>query len=128
MSTTKQTADRASAEASEPVGDLDREPEIALALALTEAEAVRAWLLKPAQDGATSLDDPLVSRVLTKLATAVDTVRTTVNVRRELEQAGLVASHLSDEQVRELGRRVAEVTASIRPLKALSGGQASALS
>ncbi len=96
------------------MGDPDCEPAVSLALALTEAEAVRAWLLKPAQDGATSLDDPLVSRVLTKLAIVVDTVRATVTVRRELEQAGLLAAHLSDEQVRELGRRVAEATAGIR--------------
>jgi hypothetical protein len=42
------------------------------------------------------------------LGTAVDTVLATVNVRRELEQAGLAIEHLSDEQVSELGRRVAQ--------------------
>ncbi len=118
MSTTDQTTDPASAEASEPVGDVECEPTplISLDLTLPEAEALRSWLLKPAQDGATSFEDPLVSRALTKLAMAVDAVRATVNVRQELEQVGLVADHLSDEQVRELGRRVAQAaTAGILP-------------
>ena len=93
---------------SEPVGDIDHDSALTLELPLSEAEALRTWLLKPAKDGTTSLDDPLVSRVLTKLGTAVDTVLATVNVRRELEQAGLAIEHLSDEQVSELGRRVAQ--------------------
>jgi hypothetical protein len=108
VSTTDQTIDRAVEENGEPVGDLDHEPTLTLDLALSEAEALRTWLLKPARDGTTSLDDPLVSRALTKLSMAVDTVLATVNVRRELQQAGLVVDHLSDEQVCELGRRVAQ--------------------
>ncbi|HMD57553.1 MAG TPA: hypothetical protein VKG82_08795 [Solirubrobacteraceae bacterium] len=115
---TDQATEQATAEANEHVGDVEGEatPTIAVELALPEAEALRSWLLKPTQDGATSLEDPLVSRALTKLAMAVDTVRATVNVRRELEQAGLVVGQLSDEQVRELGRRVAQAaTAGIRP-------------
>jgi len=116
MSTTAQKTDPVSVEPSEPVGDNDQETTITLDLPLPEAEALRAWLLKPAHDGATSLDDPLVSRALTKLAMGVDTVRATVNVRRELAEAGLGVDHLSDEQVRELGRRVAQAaTAGIRP-------------
>jgi hypothetical protein len=31
-----------------------------------------------------------------------------VNVRLQLQQAGLDVAHLTDEQVRELGRRVSE--------------------
>jgi hypothetical protein len=85
------------------------EPVITLDLAMREAEALRTWLLKPAADGTTSLDEPAVNGVLTKLGRAVDVVRATVNVRRELEQVGLDIAHLSDEQVRELGRRVSEV-------------------
>jgi hypothetical protein len=49
-----------------------------------------------------------VSRVLAKLGQTVDAAHATVNVRRELEQVGLPVDHLSDEQVRELGRRVTE--------------------
>jgi hypothetical protein len=88
--------------------EFDADARITLELPLTEAEALRTWLLKPAADGTTSLDDPVLNGILTKLGRAVDVVRATVNVRRELQQAGLEVGHLSDEQVRELGRRVAD--------------------
>ncbi len=107
MSATDQTTDRAVKQTGEPVGDIDHGPTLTLDLALSEAEALRTWLLKPAKDGTTSLDDPLVSRALAKLGTAVDTVLATQNVRHELQQAGLAIDHLTDEQVCELGRRVA---------------------
>jgi len=90
------------------VDNLDAGQRVTLDLSLTEAEALHTWLLKPAADGTTSLDDALVSGVLTKLGRAVDTIQATANVRRELEQAGLEVAHLSDEQVRDLGRRVSE--------------------
>ena len=83
---------------------------LSLELEMTEAEALRAWLLKATADGVTSLDDPLVGSALAKLGRAVDSVHATVNVRRELEQAGLDVAHLTDDQVRELGRRVSEAT------------------
>jgi hypothetical protein len=111
MSTTDLTTNGNGAveqQASEPVGDVGDERALTLEFPLSEAEALRTWLLKPAKDGTTSLDDPLVSRALTKLGTAVDTVLATVNVRHELHQAGLAIDHLSDEQVCELGRRVAQ--------------------
>jgi hypothetical protein len=79
-----------------------------LELELPEAEALRAWLLKATAEGVTSLDDPLVNSALAKLGRAVDGVHATVNVRRELAQAGLDVAHLTDDQVRELGRRVSE--------------------
>ena len=91
--------------------DLGYEPTLTLDLALSEAEALRTWLLKPAQDGTTSLDDQLVSRALTKLGLAIDAVLAAANVRRELLQAGLPVDHLSDEQVCELGYRVAQAAA-----------------
>lgn len=108
MSATDQITDRALEQTSEGVGDVNHESTLTLDLALSEAEALRTWLMKPAQDGTTSLDDPLVSRALTKLGMAIDTVLATVNVRRELQQAGLTIDHLSDEQVCDLGRRVAQ--------------------
>lgn len=83
---------------------------LALELEMPEAEALRAWLLKATAEGVTSLDDPLVNSALAKLGRAVDGVHATVNVRRELEHAGLDVAHLSDDQVRELGRRVSEAT------------------
>lgn len=101
MSTTDQTTNEV------PDG-LDPEQALNLDLRLEEAEALRTWLLKPAGDGSTSLDDPLVSRTLARLGQAVDEIRATVNVRRELAEAGLDVERLSDEQVRDLGRRVTE--------------------
>jgi hypothetical protein len=101
MSTLDQSADS-------PIDALDPEHRITLDLALDEAEALRLWLLKPAADGSTALDVPLIDGTLTKLARAVDSIRSTLNVRHELEQAGLPVAHLTDDQVRELGRRVSE--------------------
>jgi len=90
------------------LADVDPEPRIAFALSLSEAEALRAWLLKSTVNGTSCLDDPPVNHVLTGLAHLLDTIHATENVRRELEQAGLDVAHLSDEQVRDLARRVAE--------------------
>lgn len=101
MSTTSDMADLNGV----PLGS---EPQLNLDLGLEEAEALRTWLLKASADGATSLDDPLVNGVLTKLGRAVDALQAIVNVRRELEQAGLDVAHLSDDELRELGRRVSE--------------------
>ena len=103
MSTTEQMKDL-------EVVEFDGETRLALSLSLDEAEALRMRLLKPAADGTTSLDDPLVNGILAKLGRAVDVVQSTMSVRRELEQAGLEVAHLSDDQVRELGRRVSEAS------------------
>jgi hypothetical protein len=93
--------------------DLDRdglaaEPTISLELGSEEAQALRAWLLRANVDGATSLDDPLVDSALTKLGRAVDVVQAIEGVRRELEHAGLDVARLSDEDVRDLGRRISD--------------------
>jgi hypothetical protein len=86
----------------------DAEERVTLELVLSEAEALHTWLLKPAADGTTSLDDPIVNGVLIKLGRAVDAIHAAANVRRELEDAGLDVAHLSDEQVRDLGRRISD--------------------
>jgi hypothetical protein len=91
--------------------ELDRDTRLTLALNLDEAEALRAWLLRASAEGTNSLDEPLVSGCLTKLARALDALHAIANVRRELEQAGLDIAHLSDEQVAELGRRVSDAAA-----------------
>lgn len=112
MSTVEQntTADPA-APAAGPWDETVKAPAIGLELELNEAEALRAWLLKASAEGATSLEDPLVSRVLAKLGVEVDGVRSAVNVRRELVEAGFSVNHLSDDQLRELGTRIADATA-----------------
>ncbi len=89
----------------------DGEPRLSFDLSLSEAEAVRVRLLKPAADGTTSLDDPLVNGVLAMLGRAVDAVHATQNIRHELTQAGLEVAHLSDDQVRDLARRISEAAA-----------------
>ena len=90
-------------------GEFDAET-LMLELEMPEAEALRSWLLKATAEGVTSLDDPLVNSALAKLGRTVDAVHATVNVRHELEQAGLDVAHLTDDQVRELGRRVSEAS------------------
>jgi len=98
-----------------PGADPGWDASIPIELRLDEAEALRAWLLKPAADGATSLDDPLVSRVLARLGAAVDAARATVGIRQELSQVGVSCDHLSDEEIRLLARRIADAgSAAIR--------------
>lgn len=108
MSTIDQTIDQTAQTAGQVTEGLAPEPTITIELVLGEAQALRAWLLKPSKDGATALEDPLVSHALANLGRVIDSVQAIVNVRRELEQAGLDVAHLSDEQMRELGRKVTE--------------------
>ena len=81
---------------------------ISLDLDLGQADALRTWLLKSTVNGASCLDEPLVNQILTELAHRLDTIKAAANIRRELMEAGIDVAHLSDEQVRELGRRVSE--------------------
>ena len=89
------------------------EPRLVLDLDLVEAQALRAWLLETELNGASAADTPVVNSALAKLAKAVDTAQATVNIRREFQQAGVNLAHWSDEQVLELGRRIAEA---VRPI------------
>ncbi len=91
----------------------NNEPRLVLDLDLTEAQALRAWLLETELNGASATDTPVVNSALAKLARAVDTAQATVNIRREFQQAGVNLAHWSDEQVLELGRRIAEA---VRPI------------
>jgi hypothetical protein len=84
------------------------EPRLVLDLELVEAQALRAWLLETEVNGLSAVDTPVVNTVLAKLGRAVDTAQATVNIRREFQQAGVNLAHWSDEQVLELGRRIAE--------------------
>ena|ERR1700733_289521 len=86
----------------------NNEPRLVLDLDLSEAQALRAWLLETEVNGLSALDTPVVSNALTKLGRAVDTAQATINIRREFQQAGVNLAHWSDEQVLELGRRIAE--------------------
>jgi hypothetical protein len=86
----------------------NNEPRLVLDLELTEAQALRAWLLETELNGLSAQDTPVVSTALAKLGRAVDTAQATINIRREFQQAGVNLAHWSDEQVIELGRRIAE--------------------
>jgi hypothetical protein len=94
-------------------GNSNNEPRLVLDLDLIEAQALRAWLLETELNGTAATDTPVVSSALAKLARAVDTAQATVNIRREFQQAGVNLAHWSDEQVLELGRRIAEA---VRPV------------
>ncbi|HEY1518117.1 MAG TPA: hypothetical protein VGF91_16945 [Solirubrobacteraceae bacterium] len=91
----------------------NNEPRLVLDLDLVEAQALRAWLLETELNGVSAADTPVVNSALAKLARAVDTAQATVNIRREFQQAGVNLAHWSDEQVLELGRRIAEA---VRPI------------
>jgi hypothetical protein len=90
-----------------------------LELTLAEAEAVRTWLLKPAADGSAAIDDEHAKSAMVKLGAKLDYVSGVACVRDELEHAGFATDQLSDEQVAELGRRIAE-----SPIRRYSGNQA----
>jgi hypothetical protein len=86
------------------------EATVSVELSMSEAGALRAWLLKPAADGSTALDDALVNAALKKLGGALDRVEAVATVRRELEEAGFSTDDLDDEQVAELGRRISQAS------------------
>jgi len=83
---------------------------IVLDLSLEEANALRAWLLKPAADGSTALDDSLVNASLKKLAGAIDKIEAVGEIRRELEEAGFDTAGMLDDQVAELGRKIGQAS------------------
>lgn len=81
---------------------------VSLDLTLAEAEAVKAWLLKPSADGSAAIDDEHAKSVMVKLGAQLDFVQGVQQVREELEAAGFPTDNLADDQVAELGRRIAE--------------------
>jgi hypothetical protein len=105
--TTKVTGPGSSAD-EQPAEVSGSEAILTLEFSLGEADALRAWLLKSVVDGATPFDEPFVNSALGNLARAVDAATATANIRHELEQMGLDVAHLTDEQVREVGRRVSD--------------------
>jgi hypothetical protein len=91
---------------------------VLLELTLAEAEAVKSWLLKPAADGSAAIDDENAKSVMVKLGSKLDYVSGVAQVRQQLEQAGFDTEILDDEQVAELGRRIAE-----SPIRRYAGKQ-----
>ena len=87
-----------------------------LELTLDEAEAVKAWLLKPAADGSAAIDDKNAKSVMVQLGQKLDYISGVNQVRDELEDAGFDTDGMSDEQIAELGRRIADT-----PIRRYSG-------
>jgi len=81
---------------------------ITLDLSLEEARALKARMLKAAADGSSALDDDILQPTLLKLEHTLEYMDGVARVREELTQAGIEAAHLGDQQVAELGRRIAE--------------------
>jgi mono/diheme cytochrome c family protein len=102
MSTVEETSSNGTPTAVEP------DQPVGVELSVAEAEALRAWLMKPAADGTTALDDSLVKAATGKLSTALDKVQAVVTVRRELEEAGFQTDGLTDEQIAALGSRISQ--------------------
>jgi hypothetical protein len=86
------------------------EQAIELELSLDEANALRAWLLKPAADGSTALDDGLVNGTLKKLTNAIDRIESVGEIRRELEEAGFDTNGMDDDHVADLGRKIGQAS------------------
>src|SRR5688572_29346886 len=89
---------------------------VTLELTLVEAEAVKSWLLKPSADGSAAIDDENAKSAMVKLGAKLDYIQGVQRVRDELEQAGFPTEQLSDDDVADLGRRIAE-----SPIRRVSG-------
>jgi hypothetical protein len=84
------------------------EHRINLELSLSEAQALKGWLLQAGSDGGSALDDEQLKPTLMQLDTALNYVEGVTTVRRELEAAGFHTTSMSDEDVAELGRRISD--------------------
>ena len=91
---------------------------LTLELSLDEAEALKAWLLKPAADGSAAIDDEYAKSVMVQLGSKLDYISGVTQVRDELEEAGFDTEDLSDEQIADLGRRIADT-----PIRRYQGKQ-----
>ena len=89
---------------------------VSLELTLAEAEAVKSWLLKPSADGSAAIDDENAKSVMVKLGAKLDYIQGVQRVRDELEQAGFPTVGMTDDEVADLGRRIAE-----SPIRRYSG-------
>ena len=89
---------------------------VTIELTLAEAEAVKSWLLKPSADGSAAIEDENAKSVMVKLGAKLDFIQGVQQVRDELQQAGFPTETMSDDQVADLGRRIAE-----SPIRRYSG-------
>src|SRR4051794_8093007 len=66
-------------------------------------------IIVAAHDGGAPGGAPAAKAALAKLSSALEEAQTTVSVREELEQAGFQTDHLTDVEVVDLARRLAEI-------------------
>jgi hypothetical protein len=92
----------------------EEEHSITLELPLSQASALRAWLLKPASDGTNALEDSLVNATLKKLSAAIDQIEAVEDIRRELEEAGFSTDGMDDSALAELGRKIGAASTRVR--------------
>ncbi|HKR98803.1 MAG TPA: hypothetical protein VJU79_04735 [Candidatus Dormibacteraeota bacterium] len=96
------------------VEETSEELSITLELPLSQASALRAWLLKPASDGTNALEDSLVNATLKKLSAAIDQIEAVEDIRRELEEAGFATDGMDDSALAELGRKIGAASSRVR--------------
>jgi hypothetical protein len=66
-------------------------------------------IIAAAHEGGAPGGVPAAKAALAKLSSALEEAQTTVSVREELEQAGFQTDHLTDVEVVDLARRLAEI-------------------
>jgi hypothetical protein len=96
------------------VEEVSEEHSITLELPLSQANALRTWLLKPASDGTNALEDNLVNATLKKLSAAIDQIEAVEDIRRELEEAGFSTDGMDDSALAELGRKIGAASTRVR--------------
>jgi hypothetical protein len=86
---------------------------VELALTLEEArglmELASSTLLAASENGAEAPGGVGAKSAVTKLRESLEEIQKIAAVRAELEQAGFHTQHLSDDEVADLGRRIAEI-------------------
>lgn len=70
--------------------------------------AQRGMIAAASQGGAPG-NPPLAKAALHRLSSALDDAEASASVREQLEQMGFQTDHLTDSEVADLGRRIAEI-------------------
>jgi hypothetical protein len=87
-----------------------RHDDLTLTFTLEELVSLEEWLKRPADDGSLAAYDSDVWPGLMKIRSAVQHAQAIAEIRRELAEANGGGIELSDDQLVELGRRIALVT------------------
>jgi hypothetical protein len=66
-------------------------------------------ILASANQGGTPGGNPVAKAALAKLSSTLEDAETSAGVREELAQSGFQTDHLTDSELADLGRRIAEI-------------------